>query len=409
MANVVSLGGIFGLEELAVTKGLGPDESPPPPVPPPPVFPIPIQGGGKSNAGGIGGGPNGIFGFTVPSCLYEAPGRWFAWKSPQQTFKDWCDRRAREEAEEAEEVEEATLLVEADPPEAPVCEVPTPPEAPPTPPPAPPKPPRSPEPPLAAAPAPPPPPPAGPWWRPALVALGGAALVGGGIYAVTRFAKPAPGGGHFANNPIDVGPEPRAARATPPRRSANPVGPITRATMRALRGPPARGAARTPRAPRLPPARSTEARAIEAAPQADHFANEVRRRFHSEEDARAYLEAVRWPRGAVCPHCASADARPIEENIEARVRGGLYRCGGCSKQYTVTVGTVFEGSHVTLSQWLVALYLLGAHGEAVSTKALQAELGLGSYRSARLVRSRLKSALDGHRARTLDGLVRRVL
>src|SRR5690242_925502 len=83
----------------------------------------------------------------------------------------------------------------------------------------------------------------------------------------------------------------------------------------------------------------------------------INTRFHTDEAARAYLEAVRWPNGPVCPHCRNADAAKIyklAENVDKKIRPGLYECAACRKQFTVTVGTIFEDSHIPLRKWLVA-------------------------------------------------------
>ena len=66
----------------------------------------------------------------------------------------------------------------------------------------------------------------------------------------------------------------------------------------------------------------------------------------TEDQARELLEAVRWPNGAICPRCGSDRAHKLEPKTEGKthVRAGVYFCGACRKQFTVTVGTVMERS-----------------------------------------------------------------
>ena len=71
-------------------------------------------------------------------------------------------------------------------------------------------------------------------------------------------------------------------------------------------------------------------------------------RFHDPEVAREHLEAIRWPDGPVCPHCGACD-RIGKLNGKAH-RRGVYECGHCRDQFTVTVGTVFERSKVSLDK-----------------------------------------------------------
>ena len=108
--------------------------------------------------------------------------------------------------------------------------------------------------------------------------------------------------------------------------------------------------------------------------------------FQDHEEARKYLEALRWPDGPVCPHCQETGAWPIEGGRE-----GLYRCKSyeCRKQFTVTVGTVFEGSKVPLNKWLMATYLMCSSKKGVSSKQLERTLGV-TYKTAWFMSHRIR-------------------
>ena len=73
--------------------------------------------------------------------------------------------------------------------------------------------------------------------------------------------------------------------------------------------------------------------------------------YHDKDKAREHLEAIRWPDGPICPHCGVLD-NAAELNGKAH-RPGVYKCRDCRKQFTVTVGTVFERSKVPLNKWPV--------------------------------------------------------
>jgi transposase-like protein len=124
--------------------------------------------------------------------------------------------------------------------------------------------------------------------------------------------------------------------------------------------------------------------------------DEIQSRFGTDEAARHYLEEIRWPDGVVCPHCKNADQKRIWEikaSATARIRAGLYQCAECKKQFTVTVGTIFEDSHIPLRKWLVAWYLLCASKKGISSLQIQRMLGLGSYRTALFMMHRIRYAL----------------
>jgi transposase-like protein len=124
--------------------------------------------------------------------------------------------------------------------------------------------------------------------------------------------------------------------------------------------------------------------------------DEIQSRFGTDEAARAYLEEIRWGSGVVCPHCENADHKriwEIKENRAKKIRAGLYHCAECNKQFTVTVGTIFEDSHIPLRKWLVAWYLLCSSKKGISSLQIQRMLGLGSYRTALFMMHRIRYAL----------------
>ncbi len=124
--------------------------------------------------------------------------------------------------------------------------------------------------------------------------------------------------------------------------------------------------------------------------------DEIMQRFSTDDTAREYLESILWPSGPVCPHCKNADAKriwPIKANTDKKVRPGLYQCGECDKQFTCTVGTIFEDSHIPLRKWLVAWYMMASSKKGISSLQLQRILGLGSYRTALFMTHRIRHAL----------------
>jgi transposase-like protein len=111
----------------------------------------------------------------------------------------------------------------------------------------------------------------------------------------------------------------------------------------------------------------------------------------TEDQARAYIEKHLWPDGQpVCPHCGSIDAYRMQG---ATVRAGLCRCRDCEKQFTVTVGTIFEDSHLPLSTWVKAIHLMVSSKKGISALQLQRNLGLGSYKTAWFLAHRIRHSM----------------
>ena len=109
----------------------------------------------------------------------------------------------------------------------------------------------------------------------------------------------------------------------------------------------------------------------------------------TEAQARTILEGIRWPDGIACPRCGSVKVKRLEAKSE-KVRDGVIQCNDCKGQFTVTVGTVMHGSHITLRQWVQAFYSICSHKKGVSALQLQRNLGLHSYRSAWFLAHRIR-------------------
>lgn len=120
------------------------------------------------------------------------------------------------------------------------------------------------------------------------------------------------------------------------------------------------------------------------------------RLFGDPEAARDFLEAVRWPEGPVCPHCGViGEAYKLEPKPESKrpVRPGVYKCATCRKQFTVTVGTIFEGSKVGLHKWLYAIHLMCASKKGMSAHQLHRDLGV-QYKTAWFICHRIRKAME---------------
>ena len=133
-------------------------------------------------------------------------------------------------------------------------------------------------------------------------------------------------------------------------------------------------------------------------------------RFINADAAREHLEALRWPDGPVCPRCGSVDAkrlppqrgRPTKAHPEGAVRKGVVQCNGCRQQFTVTVGTVFEDSKVSLNKWLLANHLIVSSKKGISCDQLSRMLGV-TYKTAWFMAHRIREAMISDDATPMGG------
>ena len=113
--------------------------------------------------------------------------------------------------------------------------------------------------------------------------------------------------------------------------------------------------------------------------------------FQDPNKAREFLENLRWPNGPVCPHCDCKTAYKLTAKPSSKrpVRQGVHKCRDCEQQFTVTVNTIFEDSHIPLNKWLLAIHLLCASKKGMSAHQLHRMLGV-TYKSAWFMAHRIR-------------------
>jgi transposase-like protein len=120
--------------------------------------------------------------------------------------------------------------------------------------------------------------------------------------------------------------------------------------------------------------------------------------YADDDKARGLLESILWPDGAICPHCKNHKEKPIyklqpKADSKAKVRKGVHKCGACRKQFTVTVGTIFEDSHLPISKWLMAIFIICSSKKSISALQLSRMLKI-TYKAAWFMAHRLRYAVS---------------
>lgn len=114
----------------------------------------------------------------------------------------------------------------------------------------------------------------------------------------------------------------------------------------------------------------------------------------SEASARVFVESIIWPNGPVCPHCKASDVYRMTPKATSKAPGrtGLLRCRSCKHQFTVTVGTIFESSHVPLHKWLMAIHFMTASKKGISSHQLHRMLSV-TYKAAWFMSHRIRQEM----------------
>jgi transposase-like protein len=121
--------------------------------------------------------------------------------------------------------------------------------------------------------------------------------------------------------------------------------------------------------------------------------------YSNERKARKLFESLRWPNGKpICPHCKNdGEAKAIykltsKPDSKHKIRAGTYCCAACRKKFTATVGTSFEDSHVPISKWLMAIFILCSSKKSVSAMQLSRMLKT-TYKTAWFMAMRCRHAM----------------
>ena len=106
--------------------------------------------------------------------------------------------------------------------------------------------------------------------------------------------------------------------------------------------------------------------------------DQLRARFPDENACREFFESVIWQNGRRCPHCDCQCSYLLSGRSS---RSGLYECGECKHQFTVTTKTPMHSTKLPLWKWLLCMYLMVNSSKGVSSVFMGKWLGV-AQRSA---------------------------
>src|ERR1035441_7915322 len=134
---------------------------------------------------------------------------------------------------------------------------------------------------------------------------------------------------------------------------------------------------------------------------------DVGKQFATPEACNDFLESMRWPDGVECVQCNSKRVSKYVKQASTRQRLNaksgqmetkdvpariLYICLDCKKQFSVTEGTIFNDTHLSLEKWYMATALMVNAKKGVSAKQLQRDLGT-AYKTAWYLSHRIRKAM----------------
>jgi transposase-like protein len=123
------------------------------------------------------------------------------------------------------------------------------------------------------------------------------------------------------------------------------------------------------------------------------------REFPDELACVRYLEKMRWPEGVRCLKCNGNQVTFMTTHSKPKKNGEqksryIYQCKACRHQFTPTVGTLFNDTHLPLRSWFIAVALLIDARKSIAANQVKRHLGIGSYRTAWYLCHRIRKAME---------------
>jgi len=118
--------------------------------------------------------------------------------------------------------------------------------------------------------------------------------------------------------------------------------------------------------------------------------SEMLEKLPTDVACREFLEHLKWNGSPICPHCGVQE----KGHYQIKPKGvfkGMYKCMDCRERFTVTVGTMFEGSHIPMRKWFIAIYIFASHKKGISSIQLGKDLGI-TQKSAWFMLGRLRNS-----------------
>jgi len=135
-------------------------------------------------------------------------------------------------------------------------------------------------------------------------------------------------------------------------------------------------------------------------------------RINTEADAYGYMESLRWPDGPICPHCGNKRAyflKPANGRSRATRTGSLserrvWKCAKCRRQFSVTTGTIFHGSKVSLRVWLMVFFEMCSNKNGLAAREVERKYEV-SPKTAWFITHRIREAMRNKAPDALVGTI----
>lgn len=99
-----------------------------------------------------------------------------------------------------------------------------------------------------------------------------------------------------------------------------------------------------------------------------------------------FFASIRWQDGiAICPICES-------DKTSFLATRKVWKCKACKKQFSVKVGTILEGSNISLDKWICGIWLIVNAKNGISSYEIHRSIGI-TQKSAWFMLHRIRAAM----------------
>jgi transposase-like protein len=113
----------------------------------------------------------------------------------------------------------------------------------------------------------------------------------------------------------------------------------------------------------------------------------IANKFNTKKKCIDYLVKTRWAKGkAICPFCNSKNTAKLGKEL------GRFHCNSCKTHFSVTVGTIFHDTRLSLPKWFHLIALMVNAKQGISSKELERDMDI-TYKTAWLCSMRVRCGM----------------
>lgn len=128
---------------------------------------------------------------------------------------------------------------------------------------------------------------------------------------------------------------------------------------------------------------------------------QLRERFKTENDCKAFIRDSRWPDGVSCPRCGNDKVYTLKQPFKWQCQ----KCAPKGYRFSVLTKTIFENTKYPLRTWFEVGYLICQSKKGISALQIHRQIGSGDYRTAWYICHRFRAAMKNEEFSQLVGEV----